>query len=295
MPENIYQPGLALAQEHGPSHRGKALGVIVDVYRYHEGSTPLLVTMPHCGTIIPAAIAARMTEAALRVPDTDWHVDRLYDFAPELGAGVLQAAHSRYVIDLNRPPDDTTLYPGRSNTELCPTTAFDCSPLYQAGQEPTEDEIAQRLEAYWRPYHLRLREALEGIRERHGIAVLYEAHTIRSRVPRFFEGTLPDLNLGSAGGASCAAELERRLAGILGSVDGFTHAINGRFKGGYTTRAYGAPHRNVHAVQLELSQRTYVNESRPGLYREHRAARVRPVLRRLLESALEWAQRQSDA
>ncbi|NIR29877.1 MAG: N-formylglutamate deformylase [Gammaproteobacteria bacterium] len=263
----------------------------MEVYHYHEGSTPLLVSMPHSGTAIPEAIARTMTESALRVPDTDWHVERLYDFAPGLGAGVLQAIHSRYVIDLNRPPDDATLYPGQSNTGLCPTTAFDFSPLYREGCAPTEEEIARRLEIYWRPYHERLREALARIRERHGIAVLYEAHTIRSQVPRFFEGTLPDLNLGTDDGKSCVSELERALREILVNIHAFTHVVNGRFKGGYTTRAYGDPRRDVHAVQLELSQSTYMDEDYPFTYRQRRAARVRPVLRHLLEATLEWAQR----
>ncbi len=261
----------------------------MDVYHYREGSTPLLVSMPHCGTAIPESIARTMTESALRVPDTDWHVERLYDFAPELGAGVLQAGYSRYVIDLNRPPDDTALYPGQSNTELCPTTAFDFRPIYREGCAPAPQEIARRIETCWRPYHEQLREALARIRERHGIAVLYEAHTIRSRVPRFFEGTLPDLNLGTAGGASCAPELEQALRDVIADSGDFTHVVNGRFKGGYTTRAYGDPGRGVHAVQLELSQRTYMHEDYPFTYREERAAQVRPVLQRLLETALAWA------
>lgn len=262
----------------------------MDVYHYHEGSTPLLVSMPHCGTAIPESIARTMSEAALRVPDTDWHVERLYDFASELGAGVLRARYSRYVIDLNRPPDDTTLYPGQSNTELCPTTAFDFSKIYREGCAPTQQDIARRIETYWRPYHDRLRDALARIRERHGIAVLYEAHTIRSQVPRFFEGVLPDLNLGSADGASCAPELERVLGQVLAGTNNFTHVINGRFKGGYTTRAYGGPDSGVHAVQLELSQRTYMDEDYPFTYREDKAARVQPILRRLLERTLEWAE-----
>jgi N-formylglutamate deformylase len=262
-------------------------------YEFSAGEAPLLVSMPHCATAIPETIAARMTEAALRVPDTDWHVDMLYEFAGGLGASILRAAYSRYVIDLNRPPDDTVLYPGQSNTELCPTTAFDFSPLYRPGGEPTPEEIEHRLKSYWRPYHARLHEALDDIRARHGIALLYEAHSIRSQVPRFFEGTLPDLNLGTAGGRSCASELQQRLAAVLAGATGFSHVVNGRFRGGYTTRAYGDPERNVHAVQLELVQRTYMDESHPYTYREELAARIQPTLRRLLETVLEWARQQS--
>ena len=261
-------------------------------YDFHPGSSPLLVSQPHAGTHVPESVAARMTEEALAVPDTDWHVDRLYDFAADLGASVLCARLSRYVVDLNRAPDGRELYPGASNTELCPTTTFDEEAVYRAGRGPDEAEVAARRERYWQPYHLKLRETLDALRERHGVALLFDAHSIRSQVPRFFAGRLPDLNLGTAGGSSCAPGLEGRLAAIVGDAAPYSGVVNGRFKGGFITRAYGAPGNAVHAVQLELSQATYMQEDWPHTFREDLAARVRPVLRRLLEAMLEWASTQ---
>ncbi len=263
----------------------------MEPYRFTSGGGPLLVSMPHVGTYLPEDHARGMTEAARRLPDTDWHVDRLYDFLGELGAGVLAATHSRYVIDLNRPPDGRPLYAGASNTELCPTTTFDEQPVYLPGGAPDEGEVAARRARVWQPYHDRLRGELNTIRAREGIALLWDAHSIRSRVPRFFAGRLPDLNFGTGGGATAApgllAELER-----VATASGRSMAVNGRFKGGYITRAYGEPGGGIHAVQLELSQITYMDEAPPYGFREDLAAALRPVLRRLLETALDWARRQ---
>jgi N-formylglutamate deformylase len=232
-------------------------------------------------------MAARMTEAARALPDTDWHVDRLYDFLEDLDASVLTATQSRFVIDLNRAPDGAPLYPGASNTELCPTTTFDELPVYRAGQGPDEAEIEARRARVWRPYHERLRAELAAIKARHGVALLWDAHSIRSRVPRFFEGRLPDLNFGSGGGVTADPELLGRLAEVAGG-SGYTQAVDGRFKGGYITRAYGRPGDGIHAVQLELSQVVYMDEAPPYGFREDLAAGIRPVLRRLLERAQDW-------
>jgi N-formylglutamate deformylase len=262
----------------------------MDPYRYRPGSAPLLVSIPHAGTDVAPEIAARMTEAARALPDTDWHVDRLYDFLEDLGASVLAAAQSRYVIDLNRPPDGEPLYPGASNTELCPATTFDEQAVYRTGQGPDEAEVVARRARVWRPYHERLQAELEAIRARHGFALLWDAHSIRSRVPRFFEGRLPDLNFGTGGGATADPGLVARLADVATASD-YSHAVNGRFKGGYITRAYGRPAEGVHAVQLELSQIIYMDEAPPYGFRENLAAGIRPVLRQLLESALDWAHR----
>ncbi len=261
----------------------------MEPYRFTPGATPLLVSMPHVGTHLPAEIAAGMTEAARALPDTDWHVDTLYDFLAALGASVLTATQSRYVIDLNRPPDDAPLYPGASNTGLCPTTTFADEPIYLEGAAPDEAEIEHRRALIWRPYHDRLAAELAAIKARHGVALLWEAHSIRSRVPRFFEGRLPDLNLGTAGGASAAPDLLARLTAVTKTAAGYSHAVNGRFTGGYNTRTFGDPEARVHAVQLELSQITYMDEDPPYSFREDLAAGVRPVLRRLLETALAWA------
>ena len=261
----------------------------MDLYRFSPGTTPLLVTMPHCGIHVPDEIAGRFTPAARLLTDTDWHVDRLYDFAGELGAGVLAATHSRYVIDLNRPPDDQPLYPGAAGTGLCPATTFAGEPLYEAGAGPDEAEKTRRLETYWRPYHERLAAELARIKAEHGVALLYEAHSIRSEVPRLFDGRLPDLNLGSADGASLDGGLAARLEAVCAAAERFTWVHNGRFKGGYTTRAYGDPANAVHAVQMEQSQITYMVEDPPFDYLAERAEQIRPTLRALLAAMLDWA------
>ncbi len=261
----------------------------MEIYHFAPGRTPLLVSMPHVGTHVPPALAARMTEAARGVPDTDWHVDRLYDFLAGMGAGVLRATHSRYVVDLNRPPDGGALYPGASNTELCPLALFDNRPIYRPDAAPDAAEVAGRIATYWRPYHRRLADELASLKARHGFALLFDAHSIRSRVPRFFDGRLPDLNLGTAGGASAAPEVAARLVEVAGEAEGYTSVLNGRFKGGYITRHYGRPGEGVHAVQLELSQITYMDEDPPFAFRDDLAAGIRPVLRRMVEGLLDWA------
>lgn len=259
------------------------------IFRFEAGTTPLLVSCPHVGAHVPPHLAERMTPAALEVPDTDWHIDRLYDFARGLGAGMLVATHSRYVVDLNRDPGNKSLYPGADNTEVCPTSRFDKEPVYKDGQAPDAAEIARRVERYWRPYHDVLDAELRRLKTRHGIALLFDAHSILSRVPRFFEGRLPDLNLGTGGGVSADPALIARLSEVVNTAQGFTAAVDGRFKGGYITRHSGRPAASVHAVQLEMAQCIYMDEAPPWTWREDLAAQVRPVLRRLLETMLTWA------
>lgn len=261
----------------------------MDIFTFRSGDSPLLVSMPHVGTHVPPEIAERFTSEARPLPDTDWHVDRLYDFLDDLDATVIAAAHSRYVVDLNRPPDDRPLYPGASNTGLCPLTTFDGAPIY-AEDEPNAAEIAERRTRYWRPYHERLSTALKEIQTRQGIALLWDAHSIRSRVPRFFEGRLPDLNIGTADGAGADAALTERIAAAAAAKGAdYTAVVNGRFKGGYITRAYGDPREGIHALQLELSQITYMDENPPYAFRDDLAAQIRPVLRRLVQAARDWA------
>jgi N-formylglutamate deformylase len=245
------------------------------------GRTPLLVSMPHTGTFVPDALWERLTPAALELPDTDWHLERLYDFLDELGASVLVATHSRYVVDLNRPPDNANLYPGRDTTGLVPVDTFHKEPLYRPGKEPKDAEIAERVERYWKPYHAKLAEELAALKEKHGYALLWDAHSIFSVVPRFFQGTLTELNLGTAEGRSCGPGIGE---GLMEVVSGYGAVLNGRFKGGYITRTYGDPAKGVHAVQLELSEATYMEESPPFRFREDLAKRLRPQLRALIEA-----------
>lgn len=261
----------------------------MDTYRFRPGDTPVLLSIPHGGTRIPLEIAARMTDAAKAVPDTDWHLDQLYAFAASLGIGILAADFSRYVVDLNRSSDGTVLYRGADNTELCPTTTFEREPIYQDGEFPDDQEVRARVQTYWRPYHERLDAELKALKARFGVAVLFDAHSIRSHVPRFFEGKLHDFNLGTADGASAPSHLSGRLMNVLSSADRYSAILDGRFKGGYITRHYGRPAEKVHAVQLELAQATYMDEDPPFRYRPEAAAEVRPILERFVATLVDWA------
>ena len=260
-------------------------------FRFRQGTRPLLISMPHVGTHVPPALAARFTAEAREVHDTDWHLERLYDFADALGASVLVATHSRYVIDLNRPPDGASLYPGQNVTGLCPVDSFDDTPLYaDPADQPGEAEIAARRDAIWHPYHAKLAEELARIKAAHGIAMLWDAHSIRSVLPRFFEGKLPDLNLGTGKGASCDPALAERLLAIAKDATGYTSVLNGRFTGGYITRHHGRPQEGQHAVQLEMTQSSYMQEAMPFDYLPGVAAGVQPQLQRMLQAVLDFAE-----
>ena len=257
----------------------------MSTYSLHQGTQPLLVSLPHDGILIPEEIAATLTPTARRVPDTDWHVARLYDFARELGASILVPRHSRYVIDLNRSPDDVSLYPGQNTTGLCPTVQFSGDPVYLAGYEPDAAAIAARVARYWRPYHAALGVELERLRAAHGRVVLWEGHSIRSVAPFLFEGRLPDFNLGTSNGVSCTPALQQRLAAVLEAQADYRFVINGRFKGGYITRHYGQPDHGIEAVQLELAQINYMDES-TTLYDPDLAAPTQALIHKLLLATL---------
>lgn len=258
-----------------------------DTYTLYRGDAPLLVSLPHDGSRIPEELAARMCEHARGAPDTDWHVSRLYAFArDELGASLLVPRYSRYVVDLNRPPDDVSLYPGQNTTGLCPTRCFSGEPIYLPDAEPDADQVQARLRHYWRPYHDALAGEIERLRAAHDRVLLWEGHSIRgSGLPFLFAGRLPDLNLGTSAGASCNPALQARLESMLSAQDMYDWVVNARFKGGYITRHYGRPGEGVDAVQLELSQRTYMDEG-SGEYVIERAARLQGMLRRLLAAVL---------
>ena len=257
------------------------------VFTLHRGSLPMLISIPHLGTRIPADIAATMTPVAQRTDDCDWHLDRLYAFAKRMGASILAPAYARYVIDLNRPPDGANLYPGQDTTGLLPVDTFDKEPLYREGYLPDDAEVARRRAAYWTPYHAALASEIAALKATHGKVLLWEAHSIRSRVPRFFEGRLPDFNFGTSNGASAVAGLAEELAAVVERHGGYSAVANGRFKGGYITRHYGEPSQGVHAVQLELSQITYMQEQVPYAYDEALAAKIEPLLEQLVATALE--------
>lgn len=258
----------------------------MDIFTLHRGSAPLLISLPHNGTALPDDIAARLTDTAKRVPDTDWHVARLYDFARALGASILVPQYSRYVVDLNRPEDDVSLYPGQNTTGLCPIVQFTGEPVYRDGQQPMPDEIAARVDRYWRPYHRALTEEIARIRATHGRVVLWEGHSIRSVVPFLFEGRLPDFNVGTAGGDSCSPALRHRLVQALETQTDYSFVVDGRFRGGYITRHYSDIAAGVETVQLELAQLNYMDEA-SFEYLPERAEKTQTLIRRLLELTLQ--------
>jgi N-formylglutamate deformylase len=253
-----------------------------------EGDGPVVLGLPHAGTFVPEVVWARLNVVGRRLADTDWHIDRLYDgLLP--GATTVRAVGHRYVIDVNRGPDDASLYPGQNTTGLCPVTDFDGRAIWEAGAEPDAAEVAARVAAWHAPYHAALAAQVGRVRARHGVAVLYDCHSIRSAIPYLFEGRLPDFNVGTNGGASCAPALEAAVVAACAAADGYSHVLNGRFRGGWTTRHYGRPDEGVHAVQMELAQATYMEEAPPWGWREERAAALRLHLARVLAAVEELA------
>ena len=256
-----------------------------------EGESPLVVSMPHTGSWIPAELHHRLSATGRMIPDTDWDLDRLYDWLPAHGASVIRATWSRYVIDLNRHPDGLPLYPGgtMNHTALVPASSFDGVPLYHEGKEPTSAEVAQRLQRYWRPWHARLDSLVAAARHRHGRAVLFDCHSIRSVVPRYQASRLPDLNIGTADGTSCAPELRETIAGILGRDRRYSVAVDGLFKGGYITRHYGRPEEGIHAFQLEQSLAIYMQETPTPVIDPDRVRDVKPLLEDMVKAVIDWA------
>jgi len=253
----------------------------MNVFEIYEGSSPVVLGFPHGGVWIPEAIENRLNPAGVGRADTDWHIFRLYSGLLD-DATTVQATFHRYVVDANRPPDGESLYPGQNTTGLCPLTDFDGQPIWKDGEEPGVEEIEARRRTYHAPYHAALAEQIERIKAIHGVALLFDCHSIRSVIPHLFEGKLPDFNIGTNSGASCAPVLERSIADDCGSVTGYTHVLNGRFKGGWTTRHCGHPETGVHAIQLELAQSTYMAETPPWAYDDAKAGRLREHLRTAL-------------
>lgn len=259
---------------------------MTDTFTFHPGSIPLLVSVPHDGRILPDEIAMTMTGAGRDIPDTDWHVSKLYEFVRGLGAATISAQLSRYVVDLNRPADNATLYEGQVATGLCPRHTFDGQDIYSDG---TGIDVAERVEQFWKPYHAKINDTLAEFSRSHGFALLWDAHSIASRVPRLFDGDLPILNLGTWGGRSCDA-------GIAGDVieiaedSPFETVVNGRFQGGYITRHYGRLADNIQVIQLELAQRAYMDEATRN-YDEAKASELRVTLERMLTAFVSAAKR----
>lgn len=253
-------------------------------FHFHQGAVPLLVSMPHVGLEIPDNIKKKMTEDGLAITDTDWYIDTLYDFLKDTGVSIISAKYSRYVVDLNRGKNGDRLYPGKNETTLCPTMTFENKPIYKEAYEP---DIKSRIENYWQPYHDQIGNELTRIKSKFGHAMLWDAHSIKSQLPHLFDGRLPDLNLGTGNGITADHSLVEKLDEIIKSSP-YSSALNGRFKGGYITRNYGDPKNNIHAVQLEISQITYMDEAPNTKFREDKANKLRPYLKALINTMINF-------
>ncbi|OWJ75185.1 N-formylglutamate deformylase [Haematobacter genomosp. 1] len=252
----------------------------MQVFEVSEGEGPVILGLPHTGTWVPNDVAKTLNERGRGLDDTDWHIERLYaDLLP--GVTTVRARFHRYVIDANRDPSGESLYPGQNTTGLVPLTDFDGNPIW--AETPDAAEVERRRLAFHAPYHAALAAQVERVRARHGVAILYDCHSIRSRIPFLFEGTLPDFNVGTNNGTTCAPQVAEALTGVTTAAEGYTHVLNGRFKGGWTTRHYGRPLEGIHAIQMELAQSTHLStEAQPFAYDETKAARLRPHLSLIL-------------
>ncbi|RFD21437.1 N-formylglutamate deformylase [Komagataeibacter melaceti] len=262
---------------------------MTDTFSFVPGDLPVLITLPHAGEQLAPGMAERMTPRGRQLPDTDWYMERLYGFARDKNIGVIRANHSRYVVDLNRGSDDAALYAGRPSTGLVPLLGFDGQPIYHEGSEPDDTEMARRTETYWKPYHDAVAQELARLREKWGWAILWDGHSICSEVPRLFEGRLPDLNFGTNSGVACDPSLLQAVVERAETLTAYSHVVDGRFKGGFTTRHYGRPAENIHAIQLEIAQSTYLaSEQAPWPADPDAAARLSGALEHLMDAALAW-------
>ena len=259
----------------------------MQVFDVLRGDGPVVLGQPHGGTFVPDEIAQRLNAVGAALADTDWHINRLYDGLLSEATVVKSNVH-RYVIDANRDPAGASLYPGQNTTALVPLTDFDGQPIWHEGQEPSRDEGEARRIAFHAPYHRALRAELERVRDRHGVAILFDCHSIRSNIPFLFNGELPIFNTGTNNGTTCASSIEHTVHSIT-TASGISSVLNARFKGGWTTRHYGQPQARIHAIQMEISQRAYMQESPPWAYDESRANEARRHLQNMLESLSEIA------
>ena len=250
-----------------------------------EGSRPIILAQPHGGTDVAAAIYDRLNEKGKALADTDWHINKLYDGLVE-DITVVQSHIHRYVIDANRGPDDASLYPGQNTTGLCPLTDFNGNPIYLSGEEPDANEIEQRRILYHKPYHDALVQQISRLRQFHDAVIVYDCHSIRSHIPFLFEGKLPDFNIGTFNGRSCNNIIENKVVDICTQAQDYSTIVNGRFKGGWTTRHYGKPDSGVQAIQMELTQCTYMQETAPWPYDDRKSDHLRQILAAILNTLI---------
>ena len=255
----------------------------MSVFEVHQGSSPVILGLPHTGTDVPDDIWARLNDNGRILADTDWHIHQLYDGLLD-NVTTVRATFHRYCIDANRDPEGVSLYPGQNTTTLIPTTDFDGLAIWKDGEAPHEADIADRIARFHKPYHDALAAEIERVKTIHGVAILYDCHSIRSHIPFLFEGKLPDFNIGTDLGKTCDPKIEAAAVEVTANADGYTSILNGRFKGGWTTRHYGRPQNGVHAIQMELAQSTHLaTESLPFAYDRARAEPLRAHLKNLLQ------------
>jgi N-formylglutamate deformylase len=264
---------------------------VSDFLEIVEGTSPLVLSMPHSGRDLVPEVSDRLNGEGRAIADTDWWIERVYDFHEKLEASVVRTRLSRYVIDLNRDPSGQSLYPGQATTGLCPTETFDGLPIYQPGQKPDDQDIAGRLTNYFTPYHDALQKRIDACLATHGYALLFDCHSIRSVVPRLFEGTLPVFNIGTNDGKASAPALGQILADQCATAADLPHVLNGRFKGGWITRHYGQPEGHVHAVQLELAQSAYMVEEPPWSWLDDKAERTKQIIQTALQDMILWSEK----
>ncbi len=255
-----------------------------DGFSYQQGNSPVIVSFPHDGVLLPAEIKDHFNALGQQVPDTDWFVNQLYNFLPDLDVSFFIPEFSRYVVDLNRSSQGGSLYPGQYETSVCPVATFDDESIYKDGKEPDADEVTRRIAAYWQPYHDHIQSEIARVKALHGYAILWDAHSIRGVVPQLFDGVLPDLNFGTAAGTSCAPDILKRVTDIAYEQSDFSVVENARFKGGYITRNYGKPDENVHTIQLEINQSIYMSDDQVAMLDETKCARIRPLLRQFVSA-----------
>ena len=255
-----------------------------DVFEHHCGESPILVSFPHDGKDFPTRVKRSLNQFGLNNTDCDWHIFELYNRILERDISFIRAKYSRYVVDLNRSPAGELLYPGKTETGICPLTTFDGIPIYLPGKQPDDREIRARIETCWQPYHNHVRAELRRIKDRHGYAILWDAHSIRAQVPALFDGVLPDLNFGTAGGRSCAQEVIDQITGCAAQVSTYSVVLNGRFKGGYITRHYGDPGNGIHAIQLEINQNNYLEDVDDPKINYKKTQRLSRLLHSMLRS-----------
>ena len=263
----------------------------MELYRYYPGTEPVIINVPHSGTQVIPNLRTRFTPQAALLPDTDWHVDRLYNFARDMGVHLLIAQNSRYVVDLNRNKQAEELYPGQFNTEIVPLKTLKNQPVYYASETPVEREVQDRISAYWQPYHYKLQRVISSCIEKFGQAVLLDAHSINPILPLLFEGTLPALNLGSHNGKSAAPALIQQITNLC-AQSGYSHVADGRFQGGYITRHYGNPAARCHALQMEITWDSYLDiDPLQPLYNPTKAQALEEAfLRPMVKNLIAWTQ-----